>query len=105
MSTSIEKVDSGSVVADCHGLSAVRTYLSAPGPQSTQVASREELNAAYAAAEERFAGRDVPCPEHWGGFRVAPAVVEFWQGQPSRMHDRLAYRRTGDGWDLVRLAP
>ena len=55
--------------------------------------------------EERFAGQDVPCPEHWGGFRVVPAVVEFWQGQPSRMHDRLGYRRTGDGWDLVRLAP
>lgn len=74
-------------------------------PQSTEVGSRDELNAAYAAAEERFAGRDVPCPEHWGGFRVLPAVVEFWQGQPSRMHDRLAYRRAGDGWDLVRLAP
>ncbi|SDR85554.1 Pyridoxamine 5'-phosphate oxidase [Friedmanniella luteola] len=74
-------------------------------PQSSEVASREELNASYAAAEQRFAGGDVPCPEHWGGFRVVPAVVEFWQGQPSRMHDRLAYRRTGDAWDLVRLAP
>ena len=74
-------------------------------PQSSVVASRDELNATYAAAEERFAGGDVPCPEHWGGYRVVPDVVEFWQGQPSRMHDRLAYRRTGDGWDLVRLAP
>ncbi len=74
-------------------------------PQSAEVASREELNASYAAAEERFAGRDIPCPEHWGGFRVVPALVEFWQGQPSRMHDRLAYRRTPDGWNLVRLAP
>jgi pyridoxamine 5'-phosphate oxidase len=73
--------------------------------QSSEVASRDELNAAYAAAEERFAGVEVPCPGHWGGFRVVPAVVEFWQGQPSRMHDRLAYRRSGDGWDLVRLAP
>jgi pyridoxamine 5'-phosphate oxidase len=74
-------------------------------PQSSQVASRAELNAGYAAVAERFAGVEVPCPEHWGGFRVTPAVVEFWQGQPSRMHDRLAYRRTADGWDLVRLAP
>jgi pyridoxamine 5'-phosphate oxidase len=74
-------------------------------PQSSIVGSREELNAAYAAAEERFAGVEVPCPEHWGGFRVTPAVIEFWQGQPSRMHDRLAYLRTGDGWNLVRLAP
>jgi pyridoxamine 5'-phosphate oxidase len=69
------------------------------------VASREELNAAYAAVEERFAGVEVPCPEHWGGFRVTPTMIEFWQGQPSRMHDRLAYLRTADGWDLVRLAP
>ena len=74
-------------------------------PQSSTVASREELNAAYAAVEERFAGLEVPCPEHWGGFRVTPALIEFWQGQPSRMHDRLAYLRTADGWDLVRLAP
>lgn len=74
-------------------------------PQSSEVASRHELDDAYAAAEQRFAGTEVSCPEHWGGFRVTPAVVEFWQGRPSRMHDRLAYRRTADGWDLVRLAP
>jgi len=73
--------------------------------QSAPVASREELTAAYAAAERRFAGRDVPCPEHWGGLRVAPALVEFWQGRPSRMHDRLAYRWTGAAWTLTRLAP
>jgi len=74
-------------------------------PQSSEVASREELTAAYAAVEERFAGQDVPCPPHWGGFRVTPAEVEFWQGQPSRMHDRLAYRRSGEAWTLHRLAP
>lgn len=74
-------------------------------PQSAAVDSREELTAAYAAAEQRFAGQEVPCPEHWGGFRVSPALVEFWQGQPSRMHDRIAYRRTGEGWTLGRLAP
>ena len=74
-------------------------------PQSSEVASREELTAAYAAVEQRFAGQDVPCPEHWGGFRVTPTEVEFWQGQPSRMHDRLAYRRSGSAWTLHRLAP
>jgi len=73
--------------------------------QSSEVASRDELAQAYAEVERRFAGRDVPCPEHWGGLRVTPRTIEFWQGQPSRMHDRLAYRRAVDAWTLVRLAP
>lgn len=73
--------------------------------QSSAVASVADLTAAYAAAEERFAGVEVPCPDHWGGYRVTPSVVEFWQGQPSRMHDRLVYRRSGDTWTRTRLAP
>ena len=48
---------------------------------------------------------EVPCPPHWGGFRVRPSMIEFWQGQPSRMHDRLRYDRTGDAWTRARLAP
>jgi pyridoxamine 5'-phosphate oxidase len=47
----------------------------------------------------------VPCPPYWGGFLVTPRMVEFWQGQPSRMHDRLRYTRTDNGWSLNRLAP
>jgi pyridoxamine 5'-phosphate oxidase len=73
--------------------------------QSSEVASLEALTDSYAAAEERFAGQDVPCPEHWGGYRVTPDLVEFWQGQPSRMHDRLLYRESSVGWQAVRLAP
>jgi pyridoxamine 5'-phosphate oxidase len=73
--------------------------------QSSVVAGREELAEAYAGAEQRFAGQEVPCPPHWGGYLVAPTLVEFWQGQPSRMHDRLRYLRTDDGWSLTRLAP
>ena len=73
--------------------------------QSSVVAGREELEAAYAAAEERFAGGEVPVPDGWGGYVVLPEVVELWQGRPSRMHDRLVYRRSGDGWATERLAP
>ena len=77
--------------------------------QSRPVASRSELAASYASAEERFGrdadGAEVPVPPQWGGYRVVPEVVEFWQGRPGRMHDRLVYRRDGDGWDVVRLAP
>jgi pyridoxamine 5'-phosphate oxidase len=73
--------------------------------QSSTVGSLEELTRAYAAAERRFRGVPVPCPEDWGGYRVAPTMIEFWQGQPSRMHDRLVYRRSGLGWTRSRLAP
>ena len=74
-------------------------------PQSEEVASREVLQAAYAEAEARFEGQDVPLPPNWGGYRVRPEVVEFWQGRRGRMHDRLVYRRDGDAWTTARLAP
>lgn len=73
--------------------------------QSSTVDSLEELTDAYAGAERRFRDVPVPCPEDWGGYRVVPTMIEFWQGQPSRMHDRLLYRRAGLGWTRSRLAP
>jgi pyridoxamine 5'-phosphate oxidase len=75
--------------------------------QSRVVASRDELATAYAEAETAFPD-DVPVPDEWGGYRVRPEVVEFWQGRPGRMHDRLVYRRTGpdlEAWRTERLAP
>jgi pyridoxamine 5'-phosphate oxidase len=76
-------------------------------PQSQVVASRAELDATYAEVEQRYADDDVPLPPQWGGYRVVPEVVEFWQGRKGRMHDRLVYRRTpGESrWSTVRLAP
>src|SRR3954447_4572494 len=74
-------------------------------PQSSEVASRDDLEERYAAMEARFESVDVPLPPTWGGYRVHPDVVEFWQGRRGRMHDRLVYRRTGEGWATVRLAP
>lgn len=73
--------------------------------QSRPVESAAALAAAYAEQEARWAGREVSCPPYWGGYRLIPEEVEFWQGRPSRMHDRLLFRRTNDGWKRRRLAP
>jgi len=74
-------------------------------PQSQVVPDRAALDARYAEVAGRFDEGEVPTPPSWGGFRVAPSVVEFWQGRRGRMHDRLRYRRTTHGWVTERLAP
>lgn len=73
--------------------------------QSRPIASREVLIAREQALEVRYAGKDVPRPPHWGGYRVAPTLIEFWQGQGNRLHDRFRYTREGEGFVRVRLSP
>ncbi|MGV9620490.1 pyridoxamine 5'-phosphate oxidase [Streptomyces tendae] len=75
--------------------------------QSTVVAGRRALDAAYAELAARYPeGEQVPVPPHWGGFRVVPEAVEFWQGRENRLHDRLRYVAEGGGsWRVERLSP
>ncbi|MDO7873745.1 pyridoxamine 5'-phosphate oxidase [Hymenobacter sp. ASUV-10] len=76
-------------------------------PQSQPVPDRTDLEAREQAMEQRFAGQEpLPRPEHWGGYVLRPTRVEFWQGRPSRLHDRLQFDRQADGsWKISRLAP
>jgi pyridoxamine 5'-phosphate oxidase len=73
--------------------------------QSAPVASRRELEDAVDEVTARFGSDDVPRPEFWGGYRVVPEEVEFWLHRDDRLHDRVRYRRTGDGWRVDRLQP
>ncbi len=73
--------------------------------QSSPVAGRRQLDESFREHEARFKGSDVPLPPFWGGYRVIPEAIEFWQGRANRMHDRLRYTRSGDGWTVARLAP
>lgn len=84
-------------------LSQLGTWASA---QSTIVSGRAVMEDSLKALEKKYAGQTVPLPPHWGGYRLNPETVEFWQGRRSRLHDRLRYRREKDGsWTVERLAP
>lgn len=73
--------------------------------QSQPLAARAELEDRIERYEEEFDGGAVPLPPHWGGYRIAPSVIEFWSGRPDRLHERLVFRRAGDGWQTETLYP
>lgn len=73
--------------------------------QSEPISSRLQLDAALEECRQHFGDDAIPCPPHWGGYRVTPTVVEFWQGRPHRLHDRFRYSASAKGWTIVRLQP
>ena len=75
-------------------------------PQSQRIENREVLEQRFRELNELYRERPVERPDHWGGYRVEPARIEFWQGRPSRLHDRILYEKQSDGsWSICRLAP
>lgn len=73
--------------------------------QSAEVSGREQLDEQYKKYEKKFGDEEIPLPDFWGGYAIRPERIEFWQGRPSRMHDRFEYRRRGEEWQISRLSP
>ncbi|HZH71261.1 MAG TPA: pyridoxamine 5'-phosphate oxidase [Mariniphaga sp.] len=73
--------------------------------QSEEIQSREYLENRFAYYRNKFENKLIPLPPHWGGYKVKPVKIEFWQGRSSRLHDRIVYEKASDGWDIKRLAP
>ena len=74
-------------------------------PQSAEIPDRAFLEREFERARQQYAGQPIPRPPFWGGFRLIPDEIEFWQGRPYRLHDRLCYRKKGRRWKVVRLGP
>lgn len=73
--------------------------------QSEEIQSREYLENRFVYYRNKFENQLIPLPPHWGGYKVKPVKIEFWQGRSSRLHDRIVYEKASDGWDIKRLAP
>jgi pyridoxamine 5'-phosphate oxidase len=72
--------------------------------QSSEVTA-SDLQSRMGELEQKYADQQIPCPDHWGGFEVTPSKIEFWQGRPSRLHDRIVFQKNDNAWKIVRLSP
>lgn len=102
----VERVSAAETEAYFHSRPRASQLGAWASPQSQPLPDRASLDQRYQALEAQYADQVIPRPPHWGGFRVLPDTLEFWQGRPSRLHDRLCYTRQGEGqWLRQRLAP
>lgn len=100
----IEEVEDD--VADVYFATRPRgAQIAAHASRQSQVVTRDKLESAYQLLSDRFGDGDVPRPAHWGGWRLTPTSVEFWQGRPNRFHDRIRYRLEHGAWVKERLSP
>ena len=96
------------------GLESIKYFASRPkdsqigawaSKQSSTISSRSILQSQFESMKQKFSSGEVPLPDFWGGYRVIPRTIEFWQGRESRLHDRFVYQRSEDGWTISRLSP
>ena len=96
------------------GLESIKYFASRPkdsqigawaSKQSSTISSRGILQSQFESMKQKFSSGEVPLPDFWGGYRVVPRTIEFWQGRESRLHDRFVYQRSEDGWTISRLSP